>query len=75
MGAPCSRDENPEVKNLPLTTMTATASSSSNRPRNTWLSKAAGAGQPHIPCPMEKYMRIRRMGTESSSRLLSFGVS
>ena len=75
LGAPWNREMNPEVKNFWLIIITATARSSSNSPRNTRLSNAFGAGQPHIPCPMEKYMRMRRIGTESRRRLLSFGVS
>ena len=39
------------------------------------MSKAAGAGQRHIICPIEKYIRIRRIGTENKSRFFSFGVS
>ena len=75
LGAPWNREEKPEVKNFPLMTITATASSISNKPKNTWLSKALGAGQPHIPCPMEKYISTSRIGTENKSRLFSFGVS
>ena len=75
LGAPWARERKPEVKNLPLMIITVRARISSNNPRNTWLSKTAGAGHPHMPCPMEKYMRISRIGTEKSRRFRSFGVS
>ena len=39
------------------------------------MSKAAGAGQPHIMWPMEKYIRISRIGTDSRSLFFSLGVS
>ena len=75
LGAPCIREENPEVKNFPLIIITRAASSSSKRPRKTWLSNTAGAGQCHIIWPMEKYISTSRTGTEKSSRFFSFGVS
>ena len=45
-------------------------------PIATWLSaSAAGTGQPHIMCPIEKYMRTSRNITDALSRFRSCGVS
>ena len=42
----------------------------------TWLpSNQWGSGQPHIMCPMEKYIRTMRNISEAMSRFFSFGVS
>ena len=75
LGAPWNKDLYPEVKNFPFIIMTAMARSISKVPRNTWFSKAAGAGQPHIMWPMEKYIRTSSIMTEKISRFLSLGVS
>ena len=49
LGAPCMRLLKPEVKKRPLIIIITMARSISKTPRNTRLSKAAGAGQSHIP--------------------------
>ena len=56
--------------------MIQTVSSSCVSPMATWLSvKNAGSGQPHIMCPIEKYMSMSKRTTETISRRLSAGVS
>ena len=75
LGAPCLKDPNPDVKNLPLMTMMIRARRSSRSPRATWFSKISGTGHPHIMCPMLKYMRTMRKTAEVISLFLSLGVS
>ena len=57
-------------------TMMMPVSSSWARPMATWLSvKKAGRGQPHIICPMDRYIRISRKPREVNKRRFSAGVS
>ena len=57
-------------------TITATVSRSCKSPIATWFPlKNSGSGQPHIICPMEKYMRTTRNMSDAISLLRSFGVS
>ena len=56
--------------------MTMIVRSICTRPIATWLlSKKLGSGQPHIMCPIEKYMRTIRNPSEAMSRFLRTGVS
>ena len=64
------------MKNRWLMTMMMTVSSSCVSPMATWLpSKKPGSGQPHIMCPMEKYIRMSRKPSDQQSLRRSFGVS
>ena len=57
-------------------TITATVSRSCKSPIATWFPlKNLGNGQPHIICPMEKYMRTTKNMSDAISLLRSFGVS
>ena len=76
LGARCHRLLKPLMKNFWLMTMTATVSKSSSSPMATWLrAKKAGTGQPHIMCPMEKYMSTSKNPSDAISRRLRTGVS
>ena len=76
LGAPWRRPLKPLMKNFWLMTMTMPASSSWTRPMAMWLpSNQWGRGQPHIMCPMEKYISTSRKPSEAMSRRLSLGVS
>ena len=76
LGAAWARLLKPLMKNFWLMTMTATASSIWTRATATWLpSNQAGRGQPHIICPIEKYISTSRKPREAISRRLSRGVS
>ena len=56
--------------------MTAVVSSSCNSPMARWFSaKNAGAGQPHIICPMEKYISTSKKPRDQRSRCFKTGVS
>ncbi len=55
--------------------MTMIASSISTRPKFTQFASRCGTGQPHIMCPIEKYMSKRVMATDHARRRRSFGVS
>ena len=56
--------------------MTMIVRSICTRPIATWLlSKKLGSGQPHIICPIEKYMRTIRNPSDAISRFFSTGVS
>ena len=57
-------------------TITATVSRSCKSPIATWFpSKNSGNGQPHIICPIEKYIRTTKNMSDAISLLRSFGVS
>ena len=64
------------MKNFWLMTMMMPVSSSWARPMATWLSvKKAGRGQPHIICPMDRYIRTSEKPREVNKRRFSAGVS
>ena len=64
------------MKNFWLMTMMMTVRSNWMRPIATWLSlRKFGSGQPHIMCPMERYIRTSKKPRDQNSLLLSFGVS
>ena len=76
MGAPWTSPLKPLMKNFWLMTMTAAASSSCTSATATWLpSNQPGSGQPHIMCPIEKYISTARKPSDAISRRLSRGVS
>ena len=64
------------MKNFWLMTMMMPASSSWTRPMATWFpSNQWGRGQPHIMCPMEKYISTSRKTMDAASRRFNLGVS
>ena len=76
LGARCQRLLNPLTKKRWLMTITMAASSSWVSPMATWLpERKAGRGKPHMPWPMDTYMRTSRKPRDKNSRFLSFGVS
>ena len=76
LGALCSSPRKPLMKNFWLMTMMMAASSSWARPMATWFpSKKAGRGQPHIICPMERYIRTAKKPKDASRRRFKTGVS
>ena len=75
-GAPCRTLLKPLIKNFWLMTMMIAARSICTMPTATWLpSKKRGRGQPHIMCPMEKYMSTMRKPREAIRRFFRTGVS
>ena len=75
-GALCHRLLKPLMKNFWLMTITMAVKINWISPIATWFpSKNAGSGQPHIICPMEKYMRTIRNPTEYQSLRFKTGVS
>ena len=78
LGARCQRLLKPLMKNFWLMTMTMAERTSCKSPSPTgfwwWLSQA-GAGQPHMAWPMEKYISTSRNPREAMSRRFSTGVS
>ena len=76
LGAPWSSPLKPLMKNFWLMTITMPASRSCTRPMAMWLpSNQWGRGQPHIMCPMEKYISTSRKPSDAIRRRLSLGVS
>ena len=75
-GARCSRLLNPLMKNRWLMTMISPVSISCTRPMATWLSSNQwGRGQPHIICPIVRYISGISRHREAMSRFFSSGVS
>ena len=76
LGAPWNRLLKPLMKNFWLMTMTMPASSSWTRATAMWLpSNQAGRAQPHIMCPIEKYISTSKKPREATRRRRSLGVS
>ena len=66
----------PLMKNFLFITMMIKERIICSRPRPTGLpSNQAGTGQPHITCPMEKYMSTHKKPMEVRSLLMRTGVS
>ena len=66
----------PLMKNFLFITMMIKERIICSRPRPTGLSSnQAGTGQPHITCPMEKYMSTHKKPMEVRSLLMRTGVS
>ena len=75
-GARWNRDLKPLMKNFWLMTITSADSTSCTSPMATWLpSNHLGSGQPHIMCPMEKYISGISRQSDAISRLFKTGVS
>ena len=71
----CHSALNPLIKNCWLITMIIAASIICTSPIPTWLSvNHAGSGQPHIICPMEKYMSTIKNTTDAIRRFFNSGV-
>ena len=76
LGERCTSPLKPLMKNFWLITITMPASSSCTSPMAMWLpSNQRGSGQPHIMCPMEKYISTSKKPSEAISRRFSLGVS
>ena len=75
-GAPCMSPLSPLMKNLLLMSIMMAASIICSKPIATWLPvNQPGIGQPHIMCPIEKYMRTAKKPIELISLRFSLGVS
>ena len=76
LGLLCHRLLKPLIKKRWLITMMMTVKSSWASPIATGLSaRKAGAGQPHIMCPMDRYISSARNTSELNRRRLRAGVS
>ena len=76
LGARCKSPRKPLMKNRWLMTMTAAVSSSWASPSAAgFAAKKDGRGQPHIVCPMERYMSTSKNPRDAKSRRFRRGVS